>query len=146
MIILCRECKAEISKKAKKCPKCGEPAPDWVDKYPVLAGVVGLSFIGVIAYGLIWNFFLKSEIEIFDQTINYNLISDRTVSFTAKNSGPRHTYNFYVLAGDEFLDRALSKKYCKDTFVMERDEEKQIEIKCPDLNFTFTKYSVFVKR
>jgi hypothetical protein len=146
MLILCTECKIEISDKAEKCPKCGAPAPDWTDKHPVIAVVVGFSIIGVIAYGLIWNIFLKSEIEIFDEKINYSLTSDREISFTAKNSGPRHVYNFHVLAGDEVLDRFFSKKYCKGTFVMERDEEKQIKIGCPDLNFTFTKYSISIRR
>ena len=88
MLILCTECKIEISDKAEKCPKCGAPAPDWTDKHPVIAVVVGFSIIGVIAYGLIWNIFLKSEIEIFDEKINYSLTSDREISFTAKTLGP----------------------------------------------------------
>ena len=76
--------------------------------------------------------------------MNFSIISDRSISFTAKNSGLKHTYNYYVKAGDETLDRVFGPKYCEGTFVMERNEERQIKAECPDLNFTFTKYSIVV--
>tara|TARA_B100000959_G_C14669551_1_gene495865 strand:+ start:147 stop:587 length:441 start_codon:yes stop_codon:yes gene_type:complete len=146
MLIICTECKTEISDKAKKCPKCGAPVPSWFDKLPEsYQSVFGYFIFGVILFGLIWNFFLKSEIEVSDETMHYNIISDRSISFTAKNSGRKHTYNYYVNAGDEILDRVFSPKYCEGTFVMEKNEERQIKAKCPDLNFTFTKYSIVVE-
>ena len=32
MLIKCAECNNKISSKAKDCPQCGAPAPDWVDR------------------------------------------------------------------------------------------------------------------
>ena len=146
MLIICTECKTEISDKAKKCPKCGAPAPSWFDKLPGSAqSVISFFIFGVILFGLIWNFFLKSEIEVSDKKMNFSIISDRSISFTAKNSGLKHTYNYYVKAGDETLDRVFGPKYCEGTFVMERNEERQIKAECPDLNFNLnTKYSIHV--
>lgn len=146
MLINCTECKNEISNKAKKCPQCGAPVPDWVDRLSVKSqSIIGLLVIGVFLFGLIWYFFLRSEIEISDKKIHYGLISDRYITFTAKNSGPKETYKYHVLIGDEFWNRIFSQKYCEGTFVMKRDEERQMKIKCPDLNFTFTNYSFAVK-
>lgn len=145
MLIICSECKAEISDKADKCPKCGAPLPDWTDKLPEsVQAIIGFLIIGAIIFGLIWYFFLKSEIEITDQNIHFGFISDRKISFTAKNSGPAETYNYYVKIGDEFLERLFSPKYCQGTFIMEKNEEKEIKVECPDLNFTFTSYSIVV--
>ena len=145
MLINCTECKNEISNKAKKCPQCGAPSPGWVDRLSDKSlSIIGLLVIGVFLFGLIWNFFLKSEIEISDEKIHYSLISDRYITFMAKNSGPKETYKYHIRIGDEILDRIFSQKYCEGTFVMKRDEERQMKIKCPDLNFTFTNYSVVV--
>ena len=146
MLIVCSECKIKISDKAKNCPKCGAPVPGWIDKLPdSVQAILGFLIIGAIIYGLIWNFFLKNEIEITNKQIHYGLISDRKISFNAKNSGPKHKYTYYVKAGDDFLERVLGPKYCEGTFIMEEDQEKEIKVECPDLNFTFTSYSIVVK-
>jgi hypothetical protein len=87
----------------------------------------------------------KIEIEVSDKKMNFSIISDRSISFTAKNSGLKHTYNYNVKTGDETLDRVFDPKYCEGTFVMERNEERQIKTECPDLNFNFdTEYSIHV--
>jgi hypothetical protein len=107
--------------------------------------VLGLIFISVVFFFLIWNFFPKNSIEISNEKIHYGIISDRKISFTAKNSGPKNTYKYYVKIGDEFWNRFFSPNYCEGTFSMNKDEERIVEIECRDLNFTFTKYSVVIK-
>ena len=53
----------ECPKMAKNCPKCGAPVPGWLDKLPdSVQAILGFLIIGVILYGLIWNFFLKNPI------------------------------------------------------------------------------------
>ena len=145
MLINCTECNNKISNKAKECTQCGAPVPDWVDRISGAGwSIIGVLFIGIVILVLVWNFFLKSTIEISNKKIHYGFISDRKISFTAKNSGPKNIYNYHVKIGDEFWNRLLSANYCEGTFVMERDEEKHIKIECPDLNFTSTKYSIVV--
>ncbi|MDC0108765.1 hypothetical protein OAI56_00715 [Amylibacter sp.] len=146
MLLNCAECNNKISSKAKECPQCGAPAPDWVDRISDTGlSILGVLFIGIVLFGMTWNFFLKSTIEISDFKIHYGIISDRKISFTAKNSGPKNTYNYHVKIGDKFWDRLFSSIYCDGIFVMERDEERHIKIECPDLNFTSTEYSIVVK-
>ena len=146
MLIKCAECNNKISSKAKDCPKCGAPAPDWVDRISdTVWSILGILFLGIILLVGAWFFFMRSTVEITDKKIHYGIISDRKISFTAKNSGPRNTYNYHVKIGDEFWDRLFSTNYCEGTFVMEKDEERHIKIECPDLNFTFTEYSIVVK-
>lgn len=48
----CRECKKEVSTKAKTCPYCGISNPG-VKPSEMLAGIVGLAFIGFLAYHFI---------------------------------------------------------------------------------------------
>ena len=145
MLITCIDCKTEISDQAKKCPKCGAPAPTWLDKLSeTTQGIIGLLFVGVLLFGLIWKFFLSSEIETSDVEMRLGIVSDRHIVFNAKNSGPENTYNYYVAAGNTFWERLISDKYCEGSFVMKRDEERQIRVDCPDLNFNFKKVSFIV--
>ena len=52
MLIKCAECKNKISSKAKKCPKCGAPAPDWVDRISdTVWSILGILFLGIILFG-----------------------------------------------------------------------------------------------
>jgi hypothetical protein len=145
MLITCTDCKTEISDKAKTCPKCGAPVPNWLDKQSEsMQSVLGLIVIVVIFFLLIWKFFLSSDIETSDVEMKFGIISDRHIIFNAKNSGPENTYYYYVKPGDTFLERLISDKYCEGSFVMERDEERQIRINCPDLNFNLKKVSFIV--
>jgi hypothetical protein len=145
MLINCKECKTKISDEAKKCPKCGAPAPTWFDKLSEKTqGIIGLIFVGVILFGLIWNFFLSSEIETSDMEMRLGLVSDRHIVFNAKNSGPENTYNYYLKAGNNFWERLISDKYCEGSFVMKRDEERQVRVDCPDLNFNFKRTSKLI--
>ena len=145
MLITCIDCKTEISNQAKTCPKCGAPAPSWFDKLSDLKqSVLAYIFIVVVLFIIIWKFFLSSEIETSDVEMKFGIVSDRHIIFNAKNSGPENTYNYYVWAGNTFWERLFSDKYCEGSFVMKRDEERQIRVDCPDLNFNFKKVSFIV--
>ena len=52
MLINCAECNNKISSKAKECPKCGAPAPDWVDRISdTVWSILGILFLGIILFG-----------------------------------------------------------------------------------------------
>ena len=65
MLIICSECNAKVSDKAKECQKCGAPVPGWLDKLPDSVQVtLGFFIIGIFIYGLVSFFFLDNKIEI----------------------------------------------------------------------------------
>lgn len=152
MLVECEDCKNPVSVKASACPKCGAPISSLNQEkggtdQKTLDGdaIKGLLLLAIIAIGSVWFFFFKSSLELSDQKVIYNIIFDREISFTATNSGPAKEYSYYVSIGDDFLERLGSPKYCEGKFNIGRDETKKIRVSCPDLNFTFSDYSISVK-
>jgi ribosomal protein L40E len=52
VLIICRECGARVSSRAKTCPTCGEPqVPTWAELRPIFQFVGGLALLGVLIAG-----------------------------------------------------------------------------------------------
>ena len=141
-LITCSECNKTVSDKASLCVHCGAPLEAKTPTSTYFFGaIVLLAFVSFI----IWDKFIKSDVEVVDFEVEMNFINNRSINFTLENIGPSKNYEFYVAVGNNIADRLLSDKYCPGTISLDRNETRSFEFECPDLNFTFSKYSLIVK-
>jgi hypothetical protein len=151
MLIKCNECNAEISDESKNCVKCGSPISKKESPLETFYGIVGIAIFVFAAYGVYQLFFSSedseissSEVLITDQSLSKSLIGNmHTLSFYAKNTGPKSEYEYYIQIGDHWYNRIISDKFCKGDFVLEKDEEKFIEITCK-ITIPVNRYSLVV--
>lgn len=152
MLIKCNECNSEISDESKNCVKCGSPISK--KDSPLLEtfyGIIGIAFFLFAVNGVYQLFFSSedseissSEVLITDQSLSKSLIGNtHTLSFYAKNIGPKSEYEYYIQIGDHWYNRIISDKFCKGDFVLEKDEEKFIEITCK-ITIPVNRYSLIV--
>ena len=140
-LITCSECNKTVSDKANSCVHCGAPLEAKTTATTYITGAIVL--LAIVSF-VIWDYFLKSEVEVVDFQVEMSFINNRSISFTLENIGPSKNYDFYVAVGNNIADRLLSDKYCPGTISLGKNEIKTFEFECPDLNFTFSKYSLIV--
>mgnify|MGYP001235981202 CR=1 FL=1 len=140
-LITCSECNKTVSDKASSCVHCGAPLEPKTSVSTYFIGA--LVVIGIVSF-TIWNYFIKSEVEVVDFQMEMSFINNRSITFTLENIGPSKNYDFYVAVGNNIGERLLSDKYCPGTISLGKNETKSFEYECPDLNFTFSKYSLIV--
>jgi hypothetical protein len=151
MLIKCNECNSEISDESKNCVKCGSPISKKERPLETFYGIVGIAIFVFAAYGVYQLFFSSedseissSEVLITDESLSKSLIGNtHTLSFYAKNTGPKSKYKYYIQVGDHWYNRIISDKFCKGDFVFEKDEEKFIEITCK-ITIPVNRYSLRV--
>lgn len=151
MLIKCNECNSEISDESKNCVKCGSPILKKESPLETFYGIIFIAIFLFAAYGVYQLFFSSedseissSEVLITDQSLSKSLIGNtHTLSFYAKNTGPKSEYEYYIQIGDHWYNRIISDKFCKGDFVLEKDEEKFIEITCK-ITIPVNRYSLIV--